>query len=58
MIVLYSGQVRPKQYHYHLFTFRRSLFGNNRPLDVEIVIHLIKKLQNCNYSLNTLCDTL
>jgi hypothetical protein len=23
-------------HHQHLFTFRRSLFGNNMPLDVEI----------------------
>jgi hypothetical protein len=28
-------------HHHHLFTFRRSLFGNNMPLDVEIVIHII-----------------
>jgi hypothetical protein len=31
-------------HHHHLFTFRRSLFGNNMPLDVEIVIHIIKKI--------------
>jgi hypothetical protein len=43
-------------HHHHLFTFRRSLFGNNMPLDVEIVIHIIKKLRNCNYSFKTLCD--
>jgi hypothetical protein len=31
-------------HHHHLFTFHRSLFGNNMPLDVEIVIHIIKKI--------------
>jgi hypothetical protein len=28
-------------HHHHLFTFNRSLFGNNMPLDVEIVMHII-----------------
>jgi hypothetical protein len=32
-------------HHHHLFTFHRSLFGNNMRLDVETVIHIIKK--NC-----------
>jgi hypothetical protein len=31
-------------HHHHLFTVCRSLFGNNTPLDVEIVIHIIKKI--------------
>jgi hypothetical protein len=33
-----------QHYHHHLFTFHRSLFGNNMPLDVEIVILIIKKI--------------
>jgi hypothetical protein len=32
-------------HHHHLFIFRRSLFGNSMPLDVVIVIYIIKK--NC-----------
>jgi hypothetical protein len=28
-------------HHHYLLTFHRSLFGNNMPLDMEIVIHII-----------------
>jgi hypothetical protein len=44
---LYSVPVYMQKHHHHyyyLFTFHRSLFGNNMPLDVGIVIHIIKKI--------------